>query len=664
MARLLLFGSAFIVFAAATFGAATFGAASADAAVYCVDPASTAGCDQVENPGGSAGLAAALIAANASAGVADTIELGPETYTGPFAATAAGGALTITGSGASGTSVTTLTVTAKDATVLALGAAGSSVSHVELQLPARTGDTALNLTGDATDVTIDDPNGTTNGVGVEMDRPASFSGVIKLGNSSASGTIAIDRTANGSGTENVTDSTIDAGEAVFATSGTWTLDHDKLTAVNRGIQAVSGNGGTGVPAVVMVADSLVHIATPAPSSTCGVVACFALGVSGSSMISADRSTIVGPGQPIAGGDALGASPGQTATLALDSTVVTGFSPSLECSQSNGGTATLTADYSAFATPISTDGSCAAPSGAHNISSFTDPGFVGNTFEPQWDSPLIDAGDPAVALPAGATDLGGDPRLVDGDGKGAPAAVVDIGAFEYQRRSPSVTAQTVTSARVGARVPFSVAKASDPDPGDTLTFTWSFDDGGSATGAHVTHAFTTAGSHSATVTATDPTGLTATATATVEIAAKTTRPPPDRTPPKISKLKLRPSKFAVTKGTAHFASKPPPRGTKITFTLSEAASLELSFEQKKTGHKPRHGKCKAQGHGQRCTYYATVRGSIKIAGARAGKVTIVFDGRIGTRALAPGNYKLALTATDAARNRSKPATVTFTIVKRK
>jgi PKD repeat protein len=329
----------------------------------------------------------------------------------------------------------------------------------------------------------------------------------------------------------------------------------------------------------------------------------------------------------------------------------------------GGTAALTADYSAFAMPVATDGGCTGPTGAHNVSPFTDPDFATNTFEPKWDSPLVDAGDPAATLPGGASDLNGDPRVVDGDGKGSPAAVVDIGAFEYQHRPPSVTAQTVSSAKVGAHVPFAVTKASDPDPGDTVTFTWSFDDGGSATGAHVTHPFATPGSHSATVTATDPTGLTATATVTVAVTIATRPPPPDRTPPKISKLKLKPSKFRVTKGSAHLASKRLPRGTKITFTLSEASSLELTFEKKQAGHKGRHGKCQAHGHGHRCTYYTTVRGSIKLSGAKPGKVTIVFDGHIGKHALGTGGYRLILTATDAAHNRSKPATATFTVVKR-
>jgi len=40
----------------------------------------------------------------------------------------------------------------------------------------------------------------------------------------------------------------------------------------------------------------------------------------------------------------------------------------------------------------------------------------------------------------------------------------------------------------------------------------------------------------------------------------------------------------------------------------------------------------------------------------------FSGRIGTRALRRGRYKLRLVATDAAGNRSAPRTVAFRIVR--
>ena len=641
--------------AAATLTAAF--AASASAAVYCVDVASTTGCDHVESPGGTAGLAAAFTAANGDAG-ADTIEVGAGTYTGPFAATAGGGQLTVIGAGSTGAAVTTLTVTADSQTALTLAVAGSSVSHVHLELPNQTGDTALDLNGTAGDVLIDDPSGSTQAIGVDMNHPDSFSGMVELGNGASS--VGIYRTANGSGAQTVSDSTIFAIQGILATSGTWTIDHDKVAALNYGVQAATGNNGTGVPAVIAIDDSLIRVTTT-DTSTCGAIPCFALGVSGSSTITGDRLTVVGADQQIAGGWALGAISGETATLNLNSTVVSGFTPALKCEQSNGGTATLAADYSDFATPVATAGGCAAPPAAHNTSA--PPDFVTGGFELEWDSPLIDAGNPhAVFLPV-PTDLAGNPRVVDGNGDGT--AVIDIGAFEYQRRAPSVTAQTVAQAPVGANIPFVVNQASDPDPGDTLTFEWSFDDGGTATGPQVTHSFTTTGPHQATVTATDPTGLTATSTVTVQVV---TRPPsgamrPPR--PRITSLKQSHGRWRLGSGRASLARqrRPPPVGTAFSFTLNTDASVTLTFTHSVGGRLVRH-RCVAssrRNHLKRTCRRSVQAGTLTFTAGRAGSNRITFQGRLSRhRRLAPRTYTLKLTAKNASGEATSHG-ITFTIV---
>lgn len=632
-------------------------AAPASAAVYCVDEASTAGCDHVESPGGTAGLAAAFAAANGDA-AGDTIDVGAGAYTGPFAATAGGGALTVIGAGSTGAAATTLTVTADSQTALALAVAGSSVSHVHLELPDHTGDTALDLNGAASDVLIDDPSGSTQAIGVEMDHPDSFSGTVELGHGTSS--TGINRTANGSGAQIVSDSTIFATEGISATSGTWTIDHDKVAALNYGVQAATGDNGTGVPAVVAIDDSLIRVTTT-DVSTCGaIVPCFALGVSGSSTITGDRLTVVGAGQQIAGGWALGAISGETATLNLNSTVVSGFSPALKCSQSNGGAATLTADYSDFATPVATAGGCAAPPASHNTSA--PPDFVTGGFELKWDSPLIDASDPHAAFLPHPTDLDGNSRVVDGNGDGT--AVLDIGAFEYQRRGPSVTAQTVAQAPVGASTPFSVKQASDPDPGDTLTFSWSFDDGGSATGAQVAHIFATPGTHTGTVTATDPTGLAAASSATVVIVARPTRVTLAPTP-RITHLTQAHTRWREGSKLARLArkSRNPPVGTTFSFTLSTPAALKLIFTQSANGR--RVGKrCAAPSHAnrnKRACHRTITSGTVSFASARAGTVKITFQGRLSRhKKLRPGRYEVAIVATNAT-GRTTSRALTFTIV---
>jgi plastocyanin len=110
-------------------------------------------------------------------------------------------------------------------------------------------------------------------------------------------------------------------------------------------------------------------------------------------------------------------------------------------------------------------------------------------------------------------------------------------------------------------------------------------------------------------------------------------PSDKTPPKISGLKAQPAKFCTNKSES--CKK---RGTAIKFTLSEAA---------------------------------TVRGTIKPAGSKKagteafktkllkkGARTVNYSGK----GLKPGKYSLTLVATDANKNKSKPATVGVTVKK--
>jgi hypothetical protein len=142
---------------------------------------------------------------------------------------------------------------------------------------------------------------------------------------------------------------------------------------------------------------------------------------------------------------------------------------------------------------------------------------------------------------------------------------------------------------------------------------------------------------------------------------------DTTPPTVSSLRLSHKSFKVGRQLATFSRKHrkrTPVGTTITFKVSENSTSTFTFSYRTKGyksgkhcvaHKPR-GKHKVK----RCT---RVAGKLKHATA-AGARTLDFEGRFSKhKKLKPGRYKLSLTATDAAGNRSKAKTANFRVLKK-
>jgi len=82
------------------------------------------------------------------------------------------------------------------------------------------------------------------------------------------------------------------------------------------------------------------------------------------------------------------------------------------------------------------------------------------------------------------------------------------------RAPTASAGGPYAASEGTPIAF-LGEATDPD-GDVLTLGWSFGDAATASGASASHAYADDGSFTATFTATDPSGLSATATAAVVV----------------------------------------------------------------------------------------------------------------------------------------------------
>jgi hypothetical protein len=192
-----------------------------------------------------------------------------------------------------------------------------------------------------------------------------------------------------------------------------------------------------------------------------------------------------------------------------------------------------------------------------------------------------------------------------------------------------------------------------------TVHWDFGDGSQASGPSVSHVFANAGATTVTITTTDTTHNTATATRTITIApapvttttttTKVTRGP-DRTPPVVTRLALSHARFRVApSATARFAVRrtakhaAPAAGTSVSMSLSERATLVLAVT--------------ATVHGRSVT-----RGTLVRASAGPGAAKVAFSGRLGATALAPGSYRLTVTAIDGSGNRSKPVSTRFSIIK--
>jgi CSLREA domain-containing protein len=258
-----------------------------------------------------------------------------------------------------------------------------------------------------------------------------------------------------------------------------------------------------------------------------------------------------------------------------------------------------------------------------------------------------------------------------DQRGQPRPVpCSIGAFEPQ--PPTIGASAAPSpALTGGPVMFTASPA-DADPTDALSVvTWKFDDGATASGDSVSHAFTTPGFHSGTAKVTDPFGFSATAVATVKVNAPAGVPLPGgghtAVIASLTGLSESYATFAVaaapTPLTATTATRRHHRGTVFTFTLDRAATVRIAITKLAPGRRV-HGRCRpssrASRHRPRCQ--ATITLGTLMRAAHAGRNRVAFSGRIGSKALNPGRYAASFTAIDPA-GASAPQPLSFTIVRR-
>lgn len=146
---------------------------------------------------------------------------------------------------------------------------------------------------------------------------------------------------------------------------------------------------------------------------------------------------------------------------------------------------------------------------------------------------------------------------------------------------------------------------------------------------------------------------------------TAKPPPvatrDRVAPRVTGFRVTNKTFAAARASAKPKAK---KGTKLSFRLSEPAKVSVLISLKAAGRRVGR-RCvaatKARAKRPKCTRLIN-KGTLSFTG-RAGANSITFTGRVKRRKLAAGAYQATLVATDAAGNRSRPATARFRIVRR-
>jgi hypothetical protein len=502
----------------------------AHADTYCVN---TTGCDHDDG----SSFSQALDDARNHAGP-DTIKLGSNPIT-----TAAGFSyisadpVTIIGAGGrafgqSRTSISDSSASPNSHNVLkVISAQPSTISGIGVVVPAGGSNVGIDTNGALHDVAVEaanPQNGVSAAVVLEAGGALIDSDVVMP----TTGGLAIGVFVEGLGAS-VDGSTIRASRGLGTPTGAGgtvsaTVRRSELVTSAAALQVDAGD--------FVVEDSLLRNTTDNPSNHDGV----RLGAPNvDSSVALNHVTMVGPPDGIGSGLRVVTATSHLAALSFRNSVLVGYGAALERSAGGSGAANITTDYSDYTGPTSNDTGPGSIAETNHLTA--EPGFLGATdFHLRVDSPLIDAGDPA-ALGSGeaATDLSGQPRMTDGNGD--CSARRDVGAFEFQPgpRAPRASATIIPSALlVGTPAGFDASASCDPD-GDGLTYAWAFDDGGSATGATVQHAFTAPGTHFGTVTVTDATGRAATATASVLVTA-----PP--LPPKFAGVRIAKQRVRVSK----------------------------------------------------------------------------------------------------------------------
>jgi hypothetical protein len=604
--------------------------ALAPASTYCVG--SPSDCSGIAKPGTPAGLQEALAQAEANA-ENDSIRIGAGTYTAPaptgFAINSPAHSVHIRGEGPGATVLQGSGLSAVTLRLTGTGGDSSTVSDLGLRLSGGGGSpTGLILTdGGAGNVAVTSAAGLTGGRGVQLVN-ASF----EHGSITTPGLHGIE-IADGF----VGSSSVSAAVAVKSSGGLLFVDKSRIETTGIGI-ATASLGATGIT------DTLVHVHAGGGDE---------YGLLAGSTVDARQLTVVGTGSP-KHGIVVSKAGGGSALLKLQNSSVTGFAHDLTASGDPISLAGIAVSYSNYESTTVLPGGAITP-GFGNLS--VPPGFVdaaAGDFHLRHDSPLLDRGDDII--PPGSTDLDDRPRVVDSDGYSGPLA--DIGAYEYQRAAPTAAISEPASGTAGAPLELSGAGSSDPDPGDALTYAWTFGDGGAASGENTSHAYAAPGTYTVFLRVTDPTGQEATTTRNVVIgAAPAPGEPPaggsgapsvpaaDTLAPAVSGLTLTPRRFRLGSRLPRLTASAR-TGAAIRFSLSEPAAVTLRFSRLVPGRG-----------------YVRLRPSIDLRG-RQGANVVRFEGRLSRRrVLRPGRHRVTVFARDAAGHQAQSRAAPFVLLRR-
>jgi hypothetical protein len=343
-------------------------------------------------------------------------------------------------------------------------------------------------------------------------------------------------------------------------------------------------------------------------------------------------------------------------------------------------ATSSVDSSVFA--ANSGGNCmpAVTSAGHNIDDGTSCGFTGAGDKQGVEaklgalgayggptptvillpgSPAIDAGDPATCP---ATDQRGIAR--------PQGSACDSGAFEV---APPLATTGAASALAQTSVTLN-GLASNPElTGGSAFFQYGTTTAyGSQTSSQEVGASTLGAPFSANLTGLSAGTLyhfravviSAAGTAFGADQTFTTAAPPPTITLAVTSETLSPTVFAAATSGPSARTAKRRFGTKVSYTLSEAASVRFTVLQQQPGRKAAGGRCvkptKANRRAQKCTRMVTLLGSFTRSGS-AGANAFKFTGRLLGHKLKPGPYRLVATPTAGGKT-GRAASAAFRIVK--